>query len=90
MYQEWFEKYKEIVNEDEMKIVDKMFEELGYEKSFTELDNIKYKKDDDNVIYFKDRRFFKSGEYDGMHDAITMQELKAINKFCELMGWLDE
>lgn len=71
---------------------DEMFEKLGYEKTFTEVDNIKYYKDDDNVIYFviTHRTFHKTGEYDGMCDAITMQELKAINKKCKELGWLDE
>ena len=71
---------------------DEMFEKLGYEKTFTEVDNIKYYKDDDNVIYFviTHRTFHKTGEYDGMCDAITMQELKAINKKVKELGWLDE
>ena len=71
---------------------DEMFKKLKYEKSFTEVDNIKYYKDDDNVIYFviTHRTFHKTGEYDGMCDAITMQELKAINKKVKELGWLDE
>lgn len=35
-----------------MSEADKMFEELGYKKSYIEED-IKYYKDDDNVIYFR-------------------------------------
>ena len=71
---------------------DEMFKKLKYEKSFTEVDNIKYYKDDDNVIYFviTHRTFHKTGEYDGMCDAITIQELQAINKKCQELGWLDE
>lgn len=69
---------------------DEMFEKLGYEKTFTEVDNIKYYKDDDNVIYFviTHRTFHKTGEYDGMCDAITMQELKAINEKVKELGWI--
>jgi hypothetical protein len=42
-------------------------------------------------LYFdeKDKSFYKSGEYDSMCDNITMQELKAINKKCEELGWLE-
>ena len=73
-----------------MNEVDKMFYELGYKQSITLLGNLKYYKDDENVIYFMlDKKVFnKSGEYDGMCDHITMQELKAINKKCEEMGWI--
>ena len=69
---------------------DEMFEKLGYEKTFTEVDNIKYYEDDDNVIYFviTHRTFHKTGEYDGMCDAITMQELKAINEKVKELGWI--
>lgn len=68
-----------------MSKADEMFEELGYEKSYTQLKDTKYYKDDDNVIYFKVsyKSFVKSGEYDGMCDYITMQELQAINKKCK-------
>lgn len=73
-----------------MSEADKMFEELEYEKGKTQLDDIKYYKDDDNVIYFEleYKKFSKSGEYDGMCDSITMQELQAINKKCEELGWI--
>lgn len=72
------------------KTADEMFDELGYKKTFTEVDNIKYYKDDDNVIYFviTHRTFHKTGEYDGMCDSITIQELQAINKKCEELGWI--
>lgn len=65
-----------------MSKADKMFEKLGYKKSYTQLKDIKFYKDDDNVIYFKldYKAFNKSGEYDGMCDYITMQELQAINE----------
>ena len=73
-----------------MNEADKMFKRLGYEMSFTDIDNIKYYKDDDNVIYFfiTHKTFHKTGEYDGMYDAITMQELQAINKKCEELDWI--
>ena len=64
-----------------MSEADRLFEELGYKKSLTEVDNIKYYKDDDNVFFFvtTHKTFHKTGEYDGMCDAITMQELQTIN-----------
>lgn len=61
-------------------------EAIGYRKSDTQLEHIKkYYKDDNNVIYFniKNKSFVKSGEYDGMCDDITMQELQAINEKCK-------
>ena len=73
-----------------MSEADKMFEELGYKKTITQLKDLKYYKDDDNVFIFalKNKGFYKSGEYDGMCDNISMQELQAINKKCEELGWL--
>ena len=75
-----------------MSEADKMFEKLKYKKNLTEMNNIKYYKDDDNVIYFviTHKTFHKTGEYDGMCDAINMQELQAINKKCEELGWINE
>ncbi len=68
---------------------DEMFEELGYKKSYTQSENIKYYKDNDNVIYFdlNKKTFDKSGEYDCMCDYITMQELQAINAKVKELGW---
>lgn len=70
---------------------DEMFEKLGYKKSYTQLKDIKYYKDDDNVIYFREvkKSFNKSGEYDGMCDYISMQELQAINQKCKELGWIE-
>ena len=65
---------------------DKMFVKLGYVKSYTQLGNIEYYKDDDSVICFilEHKNFFK---YDDMCDFITMQELQAINEKCKELGW---
>lgn len=71
---------------------DEMFKKLGYEKinKKHDFENIKYYKDDYNIMYFdeKDKSFYKSGEYDSMCDDITMQELQAINKKVEELGWM--
>lgn len=75
-----------------MKTADKLFEELGYKKfnKKHDFENIKYYKDNDNIFYFDetDKSFYKSGEYDEMCDDITMQELQAINKKVEELGWI--
>lgn len=72
-----------------MSKADEMFNELRYNKSYTQLKDIEYYKDADNVIYFyvEYKKFNKSGEYDGMCDYITMQELQAINKKVKELGW---
>ena len=76
-----------------MSEADKMFEELGYKKFTGEHGYVtyllKYDKDNDNIIYFyDDKTFHKGGEYSEFCDYITMQELKAINKKCEELGWI--
>ena len=68
---------------------DKMFEELGYKKTAEFKSSIYYELQTpacfhkivfviDNKTVYKD------------NSIITMQELKAINKKCEEMGWLEE
>lgn len=69
-----------------MSKADEMFEKLGYKKEYNlQINDINYYKNYDNVIHFilGRKSFFKSGEFDGMHDYITMQELKAIIKKCK-------
>lgn len=71
-----------------MSEADKMFEELGYKKSEEECRVIYSKPLEGDFLYFwlydkevsKDR--FMCGGY------ISMQELKAINKKCEELGWM--
>lgn len=84
-----------VVKPYEEKTADQMFEELGYEKKENGLHNVaRYKKDDDNIIYFREATKYseadvhKSGEYCETCYGITMQELKAINKKCEELGWI--
>lgn len=67
-----------------MSKADDMFKELGYEIGYTQWGALRYKKDNDNVFIFNNTKsFHKTGEYDGMHEDITMQELKAINEKCK-------
>ena len=75
------------------KTADELFEELGYKsipKNPYQIYDIKYYKDDDNVFYFdfKTQTIGKSGEYDSMCDGIKIQELQAINKKCQELGWI--
>lgn len=89
---EYLKRQNFVVDLNKGKTADEMFKELGYKKfnKIHDFENIKYYKDDDNILYFdeKDKSFYKSGEYDSMCDDITMQELKAINKKCEELGWI--
>lgn len=75
---------------------DEMFEELGYKKLTKKELKEKYEKDKEYyemvecyyegplyifIVFYKDKTFdFVSSK--------TMQELKAINKKCEELGWL--
>lgn len=70
-----------IVKPYEEKTADQMFEELGYEKREHGTD-IWYWKDDYGIC------FAKAGEQAYKNNPFTMQELKAINKKCEELGWL--
>lgn len=70
-----------------------MFEELGREQTITEYD---YYKSDINYL---DKKTEQTNIYFDLEDKkigfiniykITIQELKAINKQVEELGWLDE
>lgn len=78
-------------NKKKEKTADEMFEELGYKKQY-ENESIYYYMDidlKDNYIVFETgyKSFAKISCY---HDAgdITMQELQAINKKCQELGWI--
>ena len=80
--------------------VDRLFEELGYEKIVEH----KYKQPDDDGVtelivyrdygtsleieFWNDKTINKSSGYDVSY--ITMQELKAINLKCKELGWIEE
>ena len=73
------------------KTADELFEELGYKKQY-ENESIYYYMDidlKDNYIVFETeyKSFAKISYY---HDAgdITMQELQAIIKKCQELGWI--
>lgn len=63
-----------------------MFEKLGYKQ---EKDNwIIYCKNEDAIIFMDDKTFYKRHYYDP--GDINIEELKAINKQIEELGWLNE
>lgn len=68
------------------KTADKMFEELGFEL-YENKRRIEYFKDNREIIFYKTKETFISSCGIGCID-INMQELKAINKKCEELGWL--
>ena len=76
------------------KTADEMFEELGYKKLRDDDESYKniegYKKDEYDIIEFdkNDKGFYKSAIYDTTSDNISMQELQAINKKCQELGWI--
>ena len=67
---------------------DEMFERLGYEKKdernfITYINRSIYSK----IIFYKDKKTFYCEDNFGDSEAVTMAELKAINKKCQELGW---
>lgn len=83
-----------------MKTADEIFKELGYEKADESFSSILYEKNislsERVYIYFNLKEKLVQAEYvDDDYEMrgasyLNMQELKAINKKCKEMGWLDE
>lgn len=80
---------------------DEMFEKLGYKNVTNMFIGVKEKyitygtKDDDFIIFYLESKMFgifseKQDNYHKKCAALNMQELQAINKKCEELGWLDE
>lgn len=72
-----------------MSEADMMFEKIGYTVSEQLENGIVYLKetdDEDMEISFID--YEKTVEVDKFDGLITMQELQAINKKCEELGWI--
>lgn len=77
-----------------MKTADEMFEELGYEKfySINNIDNVP-----NDICYCTDEfkikfnMIYKAIDFEkkkAHYSSITMQELQAINKKCQELGWI--
>lgn len=80
-----------------MKSSKEMFEELGWEyfyndfiksNCYSKFVNGGYAPNYDNIIkfYLEEKRVYIDTNYKG----IDMETLKAINKQCEELGWLDD
>lgn len=76
---------------------DKMFEELGYEKTITGFEIARYRKEFNlkgarNIIFSTDKEICVCEENErGLavnRDYFSTQELKAINEKCKELGWL--
>ena len=72
------------------KTADELFEALGYKKIRDDERFIKYwrKHDNDYIVMDKETKdFIKNFDF-AYWKAITMQELQAINKKVEELGWI--
>ena len=70
------------------KSADKMFEELGYEKEYYRADDITYTLRSEENKYEKNYiTFYLDNHIIYVDKSITMQELRAINKKVEELGW---
>lgn len=75
------------------KTADEIFDELGYIKDINNDYEIEYRRSNIYINFNKTKKEFSKGiEYDNYYGVkqITMLELKAINKKCFELGWLDE
>lgn len=64
---------------------EEMFKKLGYEKvKFGRLGNFSYERFSDDKYFIFD---LNSKEIYVCEDCITVEELRAINKQCEELGW---
>lgn len=65
---------------------DEMFEKLGYKKLVGETTEVYKLSRDNKNIYFS--KLIKRIKIDGKYDFLDMQELQAINKKVEELGWM--
>ena len=74
---------------------DEMFEKLGYEKvsDITENTGYVYFKKEKHSIYYEYPKIIfhnKIKKITIQNDYLSIQELQAINKKCQELGWLEE
>lgn len=67
------------------KSADEMFKDLGYKKQ-EGLREINYYHGNDEIVIYKDFKWFSCSKQEEI-DFINMQELAAINKKVEELGW---
>lgn len=75
------------------KTADKLFEELGYEKYISDKYLGYYKYDEQNntmcILFILNKKAIAI-KYDGSNTpAIIIDELQAINKKCQELGWIE-
>ena len=72
------------------KTADEMFEELGYEKHSSKSNERfdLYSSDDEHLIRIVFNLRTKRIAIHCDNDALDMQELQAINKKCQELGWI--
>ncbi len=68
------------------KSADELFEDLGYKKQ-EGLREINYYRGNDEIVIYKDLKWFSCSKQEEI-DFINMQELQAINKKVEELGWI--
>lgn len=73
-----------------MKTADKLFEELGYEKHSSKSNERfdLYSSDDEHLIRIVFNPRTKRIAIHCYNKALDMQELQAINKKCQELGWV--
>lgn len=70
-----------------MSKADEMFEKISYSK-YEDLSKIHYfNKNNEKIIINKNTKEFYKESFK-FEDYISMQELQAINKKCEELGWI--
>lgn len=72
------------------KSADEMFEEMGYIK-YIYGDVIEYKNCTDDTIIGFDNEYKEIyvSQYNTKYQVCTIEELKAINKKCKELGWIE-
>ena len=71
-----------------MSKADEMFKELGYKKQNNPGIEVRYIKDENNIIRFWKPNFsICKQDEDGREMGISMQELQAINEKVKELGW---
>ncbi len=75
------------------KTADEMFEELGYEIIVNSKTTLNYEKEglymDKEIVFELLDKSVTAGYGTGECCHISMQELQAINKKCQELGWVD-
>ena len=77
-----------------MSEADKLFEELGYKAIEMNVIDLlfEYTKEDmqERISFYKSKEVAKTFKYANNSSQITMQELQAIYKKCEELGWIEK